>query len=497
MFLTNTSDDKYPETMISRSFFKSSIIYSVVGALPYASGFLLLPWFTAYLTPQQFGVNAMYIALMYLIQIISSYGMDMSAGVLYFDYKDDKQKVREFLGTVFLGIALLGAFTFVVFSLGGLRLFNFVFQSADFIELFPFGLFTIISGVFNSVFKTYSSLLINQQRPVRFFWLNISNFVLTIVGSLVILYLFPYTLYGPILGRLIPAVVVASASLTMVGREYGLAWNQAYVKKILSYSSPLILYALLTWVVSYVDRFLIASLMGDTTYVGIYDIAVKMVIGLDLVMTGLVNTINPKIYNIWKDKNLRESTTEINRYYNGITALFLLVIPLFVIIMPLLIPIFIKKVIYYQAFALLAILASGYATRVWFYMFLAPLMFFKRTSALPRVFIISAIFNVVAGIVMIHFFGIIGAVWTNFMVKPVQALLMYLECRKVYTFNLNAWKIFYTPVIYILVVVISESLTPAHMKLRVEIGQFLVAVILVYVAYRKELVPFVRKFIGR
>ncbi|MFZ4520758.1 MAG: lipopolysaccharide biosynthesis protein [Bacteroidales bacterium] len=483
--------------MISRSFFKSSIIYSLVGALPYASGFLLLPWFTNYLTPKQFGVNAMYIALMYLIQIISSYGLDMSTGVLYFDYKDDKQKTREFLGTVFIGLSMLGAVTFIIFLSGGLRIFNFVFKSSDFIELFPFGLFTIISGVFNSIFKTYSGLLIYQQRPVRFFWLNITNFVLTIVGSLGIMYLFPFTMYGPILGRLIPAVVVASASLSMVGREYGLTWNPAYLKKIFTYCTPIIIYSLLTWVVTYIDRFLIARMMGDTTYVGIYDIAVKLVIGLDLVMTGLINTVNPKIYNIWKDKNLQESNIEINRYYNGITALFLLMIPLFVIIVPILIPLVIFKPIYYEAFGYLAILAAGYATRVWFYMFLAPLMYFKRTAALPRVFVISAIFNVVVGITLIHYFGIIGAVWTNFMVKPVQALLMYFECRKVYTFKLNRWKLFYTPGIYILIVLISEILAPPEMKFKVEIGQFIVAVFLVYIAYRNELVPIVRKFLRR
>jgi len=483
--------------MISRTFFKSSLIYSLVGALPYASGFLLLPWFTQYLTPQQFGVNAMYIALMYLIQIISSYGLDMSAAVLYFDYKDDKQKVREFLGTVFIGIALLGSITFVVFVSGGLRLFNFVFKSSDFIDLFPYGIFTIISGVFNSIFKTYSGLLIYQQRPERFFWLNISNFALTIGGSLAILYFFPFTLYGPILGRLIPAVVTAFLSLMLVRREYGLSWHSSYLRKTINYCTPIIIYSLLTWVVTYIDRFLIAGLMGDATYVGIYDIAVKMVIGLDLVMTGLINTINPKVYHIWKDHDLKESNLEINRYYNGVTALFLLVIPLFILLVPKVIPLIIHKPIYYQAFGFLAILATGYATRVWFYMFLAPLMFFKRTAALPRVFVISAIFNTVCGVVLIHFFGLAGAVWTNFLVKPVQALLMYFECRKVYTLKVNKWKIFYTPLIYILVVLTSEALVPPYMKFKAEIGQLLVAVVLIYFAYRKELIPLMNRFLKR
>ena len=83
------------------------------------------------------------------------------------------------------------------------------------------------------------------------------------------------------------------------------------------------------------------------------------------------------------------------------------------------------------------------------------------------------------------------------MVKPVQALLMYFECRKVYTFKLNKWKLFYTPGIYILIVLISEILAPAELKFKVEIGQFIVAVFLVYIAYRNELVPIARKFLRR
>lgn len=481
--------------MISRQFFKSSIIYSTVGALPYASGFLLIPWFTAYLTPAQFGINALYISLMYLIQIFASYGQDMSISVQYFDYNDNARKLKEYLGTVFIGLGILGFTTFIFFFFGGISLFNLVFKSSDFIDVIPFGLFTILSAIMNSSVKTYSTLLITQQRPERFFWINITNFLLTILCSLTLLYLFPFTLYGPILGRLLPAVISASIALGLMGKEYGLSWNPRLIRKIVSYSSPLMAYALLTWVVTYIDRFLILRFLGDPAQVAIFDFAVKLVIGLDLVMTGLVNTVNPKIYNIWKDQGIRESNIIINRYYNGITAFFLLLIPLFVVLAPLLIPLIIHKAIYYQAFAFIAILASGYATRVWFYMFLAPLMFFKRTAALPRVFVVSALFEIIVAIIMISNFGLIGAVWTNFMVKPVQALLMYFECRKVYTFKVNAWKIFYTPIIFILMVLISEALSPLSLKLYVEIGQFLAAVILVYFAYRKELVPLILRFV--
>ena len=483
--------------MISRTFFKSSLIYTLVGALPYASGFLLIPWFTAYLSPAQFGVNALFISLMYFIQILSSYGMDMSAGVMYFDYRDDKAKLKKFLGTVFLGLIVSGIIVFLMFTLGGIQLFDLVFSGGDVLALIPFGLFTIISGVFNGIFKTYSALLVNQQRPVRFFWLNISNFVITIAASLTILYLYPYTLYGPILGRMIPAIISASLCLLMLGLEYGLNWGSVYVKRIVNYTSPLMLYALLTWVVTYIDRFVILRFMDDPAFVGIYDFGVKLVLGIELLLVGLVNAVNPKVYSIWKEQELHGSTEEVNRYYNGLTAIVLLLIPLFVLFAPILIPIVIKKEIYYEAFGFLAILAAGYASRVWFYMFMAPLMFFKRTKAMPVIFAISAAFELVAAIILVKYIGLMGAVWVNFMIKPIQAFLLYQVSRKVFKYKFNRWKIFYLPIIFMLMVILSEIIITDQTRIFFHAGQLLVSILLVWFAYRRELVPLLRKIVRR
>ncbi|MEI7983937.1 MAG: oligosaccharide flippase family protein, partial [Bacteroidota bacterium] len=88
--------------MISRQFFKSSIIYSLVGALPYTTGVILIPFFTGRLTPEQFGVNALYLTFMYFIQVLSTFGLDTYIGINYFEHKNDKQRLREFIGTVLM-----------------------------------------------------------------------------------------------------------------------------------------------------------------------------------------------------------------------------------------------------------------------------------------------------------------------------------------------------------------------------------------------------------
>jgi O-antigen/teichoic acid export membrane protein len=483
--------------MISKKFAKSSVIYTAVGALPYASGFLLLPWFTTFLTPAQFGINALYISVMYLVQIISSFGMDMSSVIMHYDFRNDREKLRQFLGTIFILLLISGGFSLIFFSAGGFKLLTWVFDSSAFLDLLPFGMITLLSAVFNSVFKTYSGLLIYLEKPERFFWLNISNFIITIAASLLLLYLFPRTLYGPILGRLIPAIVSASVSLVLLSKEFGILWNSSFVRDIIRVSYPLFMYALLVWVISYIDRFILLGFLKDPTLVGIFDFAVKLVLFLDLIMTGLVNTINPKVYSIWQRDNLKRSTPEVNRYYSGLTAFFLVLVPLFVLVAPMLIPIVIHKAIYFQAFRYIAILSAGYMTRVWFFMYLAPIMFFKKTKVLPRVFLFSAIFEVGTGMLMVNYFGLQGAVWTFFLVKPFQAFLLYLDSRKVFEFSFNRFKIIWLPVIFIAVVITSEMLTPPSYRFIVECGQLVVALLLVWFTYRREIIPLLKERLAR
>jgi len=479
--------------MISRQFFKSSLIYSLVGALPYTTGVILIPFFASQLTPAQFGLNALYLTFMYFVQVIATFGMDTFLGINYFEHKDDKQKLREFVGTVLMTLTVIGTLVGTLLLISGSSIFYLVFQGDDAMQFFPFGLITVFSAIFNGYFKSYSSLLINQQRPVRFFWLNISNFILTLGASLAILYIFPYTLYGPIVGRLIPAAISCGISVFLILGEFGFQYNKKFIRGMSSYCIPLVVYAIMFWIVTYIDRYIIKYFLVDPTFVGIFDIAVKLTMGIDLVQIGLANTIHPKVYTIWKDQNIRESTLEVNRYYNGFTAITLLIIPVVTIAIPLLVPVVITKTIYYQSFAFISILCLGFATRPWFYLFLAPLFFFKNTKVLPKVFFFSAVFQIVVSSLLVYRFGLMGAVWSNFLVKPVQAFFLWLESRKIFTFRLNIWKIFYLPLIFICTVIFSEFFTNNGNRLWFGAGQLLVSLALVWFTYRNELLLMIPK----
>jgi O-antigen/teichoic acid export membrane protein len=485
--------------MISRQFIKSSFIYSVIGSLPLASGIVLLPFYTNMLTTEQFGVLALYIAFTGIMQLLVNFSLDQYLGTNWVDFKDNIQQARAIVGTVVSLLLIIGVFFSMALIISGDPLFSFYSvwtKNKTILEFYPWGFMSLLTAIFNSLFKSYTTLLIYQQRPVRFFWLNIFNFILTIGISISILFYNPFSLDGPMYGRLLSGLGIFIMALFFFIKEFGISFHIKLLKGIAVFCIPLFVGYILSWVAGNVDRYVIAYFLNASD-VGIFVFAIQCTLLLDFFQSGLSSSIYPKIFNIWKDKNINHGTMEVNRYFNGFTAIALLVIPVLYIILPMIIPLVVKNEDYYLTFGFLSILFAGYALSGLRAYFWAPLMYFKKTSAIPRIFLFSAIFQIISSVCLIYFFGLLGAVWANFIVKPIQVILIYFESRKVFNYRLNHWKLVYLPVIFIAVVIISESFAVDETRLFIEIGQLIVAIMLVYFAYRNELWPILRKITSK
>jgi O-antigen/teichoic acid export membrane protein len=126
-------------------------------------------------------------------------------------------------------------------------------------------------------------------------------------------------------------------------------------------------------------------------------------------------------------------------------------------------------------------------------MFITPIYYFKKTKVLPKVFLISACFQIICSILLIKYFGIIGAVWANFLVKPLQALAVYWESRKIFTFEFNRWKIIYLPIVFIMTGIIIEIVANQSTRLYFNILLLVISLSLFLVIYRNELIYLIQK----
>ena len=483
--------------MISTKFIKSSLVYSVIGALPLASSIILLPFYTDLLSTDQFGVLTLYIAFTAIMQIMVNFALDQYLGIRWVDFKDNVQVAKENVGTAVSLLLIIGIFFVALFALVGAPLFGAYSDFTDHkvvLAFYPWGFMSLLTAIFNSLFKSYTALLIYQERPLRFFWLNVVNFVLTIGISLSILYTHPFSLAGPMYGRLLSGLGIFLLGGFFFLTEFGISFHKKLLKGIVYFCFPLFIYFILSWVIGNADRYIIGYFLKASD-VAIFAFAIQCTMLLDFFQSGLSSAIYPKVFAIWKDNAIQHGTPEVNRYFNGYTAITLLIIPVLVILLPLTIPVFVKNKDFYQTFGLLAILFAGYSMSGLRAYFWAPLVYFKQTKVLPRILLIGSVIQIITGILLIYYLGLIGAALANFLGKPIQAVLMYRESRKVFAYRFNPWKLVLLPVVFSAAVLCSEFFITSGTRMFFIFGQFFLAVALVWSIYRRELMAIIRGWI--
>lgn len=478
--------------MIRRQFISESLIYTITGALPLASGLVLLPFYTNWLTSDQFGMLALYIAITMFMQIIFNFGFDNYIGISYIDNKSKPEIQSEVIGTIVLSLLILGVFVILSSLILGESIFG-VFNNSGSektqLLFFPYGFMAVVTAFFNSMFKTFTSLLIYQQRSGKYMFMNFFNFILTITISLTWLSLNKFSIEGPMWGRLLSGAGIFLLAIFLFHKEYRLRFSSKYWVLFRKFCTFLVIYQLLSWTLSNIDKFVIGYYLSPTE-VAIFDFAFKCLVVIEFLQNGLSSAIIPTVFGHWTKEPNEAGTTDVRRYFNGFSAVSIVVIPLYCLAVPLLVPLIVTKAVYYESFKFLPILGLGFTFVSLRQIYSFPLLAKKRSDLLTMAFAYSAIVQLVFTVIGVKYFGIWGAVWASLLTKPFQILFMYLQSRKVMRIELSFRKQIVLPLaVSVVVLAVFLALKPSNYYIILLIYT-MVAFIFTYVYYRNEIPEF-------
>lgn len=481
--------------MISKKLIKSSFVYTIVGALPLASAFFLLLFYTNYLTTSLYGSLVIFVSFTGFIQIIFNLGLDTYIGISYFDNRHNNELLRSKIGTITGYLLIWGLFITLLFVSLGENLFSLVFKEKN-IFFFPYGLMSVLTAFGNSYFKTYTNLLINQEKPMRFAIVNLTNFLMTIAFSLTGLFMFPQTLIGPMWGRLLSGAGIFLIALFSLNKESVIRFRFGdELKQALSFSLPLLVFFIFSWSISNLYPFIINYFM-TLQDVAILGLAIQFTLLVEFVLNGMGSSIAPRIFGIIKDQNLTGSTPELNKYFSGFNAFALLVIPASTFFIPLILPLLISKD-YEASFIFLSLLNIGFASRGLYNYFLTPIYLFKKTSVLPKMYLVTAVFQIIISVVLIKYFGIWGAVAANLITKIIQNFLLFLASRKFFNFSFSMMKFVWLPLIVTVVITCSEYFVTNHNIHLIRLLQMAFTYLLVYIYYKHEVRALFADVVGK
>jgi O-antigen/teichoic acid export membrane protein len=261
-------------------------------------------------------------------------------------------------------------------------------------------------------------------------------------GIAIGLALLDFRILGVLIGYVIGSFVGAIVAISFVHGKFQKPENKFPKKSLILFSFPLFLSALTSFIISQVDVVIIASMTSDYGIVGVYSIAVKSLLALNIVWQPIMITIFPLIsskFGLQKRESVSNVVRMTSRYlaYTTIPCCLMLVV-----IAPTALEVFYGSQ-YISGASALAILALSTILLSFFTLLTTALTAIGKTNYVLRINIISAVSSIVFLIGLVPLFDIIGAASSRLIAYTLSLIVTIYIIRKFLKIELDKealWK---------------------------------------------------------
>lgn len=397
---------------------KNSSIYTFLMAFQKGLGFFLLPLYTAYLTPTDYGIQAVVTSVSSFLSMFLAFGMDSAARRFYYKYNEDKEKAKIMYGT---------AATVIIFNsflLGGLMILfhGFILNPIlGEISFYPYVLLGLLYVLVNPLYLLYQSYLQTIQDGVTF-GINAFLYILVQVGlNILLLVVFDLGVLAILYSQLIVAVIFFIYVTARFLPFLILGVDRPFLKEALLYSLPVLPHTLANWSNDTLDKLLVNKIRSaaDT---GIY--------GLSQQYSGVVSTVSDAINQAYLPWFMRKADNREFLIIKKTSFLGSLLICLFASFFSLfskeILAIMIVNPQYADVYMLIPYLIFAYVFKSFYYYFV-NVLFLEDTKVIFTITWTTVLFGIGANLILIPVFGIIGsaiACTLTFFVKSIMALIV-------------------------------------------------------------------------
>ena len=303
---------------------RHSLIYGVGGLVSRIVAVLLLPVYTHYLTPADYGKIETLIALTTVLGIILRAGISSAFFRFYFDAEDADAR-RTVLRTSFwftMGAGTLGLVLLLVFAQ---PVSDFLFgttSAANLVRAAGVALWATVN------YEQLTSLFRVEERSVAFVCASLANVFITIGLTLVLVVELDKGAVGVIIGNFSGTLIVYFALLGFRREQLGLQFDRGLLREMNRFGIPLVPTALFLWVTNFSDRFFLVKL-SNVSEAGLYSVGVRVASAMVLLLTAFRMAWPAFAYSIRDEDEAKRTYAYVLTYMTVVTAWVALALTLF------------------------------------------------------------------------------------------------------------------------------------------------------------------------
>jgi O-antigen/teichoic acid export membrane protein len=288
---------------------RHSLIYGLGGLVSRILAVLLLPLYTRYLTPSDYGRIETLVALTTVLTIVLRAGISSAFFRFYFDSPEPGRR-RTVLRTSFwftmttstLGLAAVVALaepiSDALFGTPG---------AADLVRASGVALWAQMN------YEQLTSLFRVEERSTAFVAASLANVLLTIAATVWLVVIAEQGPLGVIVGNFTGTLVVYLALLGYRREQLGLELDRPLLRAMNRFGLPLVPTALFLWTTNFSDRFFLVKLT-DAAEVGLYSVGVRIASAMVLLLTAFRLAWPAFAYSIEDDEEAKRTYAYVLTY---------------------------------------------------------------------------------------------------------------------------------------------------------------------------------------
>ncbi len=287
---------------------KESTVYGLAGAASRFIGILLLPFYTRILTPDEFGLLDILIAISGAVVLISGLQVESGFGRSYFEALKRGEKI-DIVGTA------VRIYTFGGLAGGGLLLLlywaaNDRFPSIGWLHLLPMALHIIPS----QILSISQMILRLDRKPTFFVVLSIGDVLTSGLLALLAIGYFHFGVAGFLWALFLSKVLWCAIAARFLDEISSFSWKATYAREILAFGIPLIPSVMVSWVQSYGNRFILLAFLSMFE-VGVFGLAVRVASAAELLLMAFRLAWYPYAYETMGKPGFEAGYARMLRYF--------------------------------------------------------------------------------------------------------------------------------------------------------------------------------------
>ena len=277
--------------MAETKLFKNTVYYSIGEILPRVISFLLLPIYTRYLSPADYGIISYTSTIIIFLYVLGAFSLNSYVLRFYFIHTEEKEK-RSIIGTAQL--AILGLNTIILalaFVIMPCIIENYQIQ----VPWNPYFRYAFIINFLDCLSIIPMVIYRVRQDAVKFVMLGFIRTLLTVFLTIYLVVFLKQGVIGTFQANLYVLIPYSIIYLYVI-QKYG-RWeiNWKYLRESLAFCAPLIPGAICYQLLSVSDRVILERNVGIDS-LGIYNIACQMALVLNIIIQSGYKAIEPELF---------------------------------------------------------------------------------------------------------------------------------------------------------------------------------------------------------